>query len=150
MPKWLDMPPLWLAFFVAFAWLQSSYLSARLTFGGVWSDFLGGLLVGAGLVLIGLAAAEFRRHKTTIVPHNAPSRLIQSGIFKRTRNPIYLADVLILAGLILRWDAVLSLPLIPVCLWILEKRFITPEETLMRQAFRVEYAKYERKVRRWL
>lgn len=150
MPKWLDMPPIWLAFFVGLAWLQSSYFAYGLGFGGAWADFAGGLLVGGGLLLVALAAAEFRRHRTTIVPHNMPARLIQSGIFSRTRNPIYLADVLILTGLILRWDAVLSLPLIPVCLWILEKRFITPEETLMRQAFRAEFAKYERKVRRWV
>lgn len=150
MPKWLDMPPIWLAFFVAIAWVQSKYLSLGLGFGGAWATIAGGLLVSGGIVLVALAAFEFQRHKTTIIPHNTPAHLIQSGIFSHTRNPIYLADVLILAGLILRWDAVLSLPLVPVCLWILQKRFITPEETLMRQAFRAEFADYERKVRRWV
>lgn len=148
--KWIDIPPVWLAAAIALAWWQSTYLTYGLSFGGAWADFAGGLLVGGGFVLMALAFAEFRRHRTTVIPHNTPARLIQSGIYKRTRNPIYLGDVLILFGLILRWDAVLSLPLVPVFLWILEKRFITPEETLMRRAFRAEFAKYERKVRRWV
>lgn len=148
--KWIDLPPVWLVGFIALAWIQSTYYDAGLHFGGAWSDFLGGLMIGAGIILAFFALMEFRKHRTTVIPHHTPERLITTGIFARSRNPIYLADVLILAGLILRWDAVLSLPLIPVFLWILEKRFIVPEENRMRTAFKMEFAKYERKVRRWL
>ena len=110
----------------------------------------GRLLVGGGLVLMALAFAEFRRHRTTVIPHRQAERLIQSGIFRRTRNPIYLGDVLILAGLILRWDAVAALPLVPVLVWTLEKRFIIPEENRLRRKFRAEFARYCQKTRRWL
>ncbi|QGY00398.1 isoprenylcysteine carboxylmethyltransferase family protein [Roseovarius faecimaris] len=144
------MPPAWLALFIALAWVQSSYFGLGLHFGGGWADFVGGLLVGGGIIIVILAAIEFRRYRTTIVPKETPARLIQSSVFKRSRNPIYLADAMILAGLILRWDAVLSLPLVPVFVWLIEKRFILGEEARMRQIFRMEYAKYERKVRRWL
>jgi len=150
MLKWLDIPPVWLAACAAIAWWQSAHWPMGLGFGGAWADFAGGLLVGGGLVLIGLAFAEFRRHKTTVVPHREAERLIQTGIFKRTRNPIYLADLLILAGLILRWDAVLSLPLVPVLLWVLEVRFVTPEEDRLRRKFRMEFARYCEKTRRWV
>lgn len=150
MLKWIDIPPAWLAGFAGLAWGQSAFYPAGLGFGGAWADFAGGLLVGGGILLALLAFAEFRKHRTTVIPHNTPERLITTGIFARTRNPIYLGDVVILAGLILRWDAVLSLPLIPVFLWILEKRFIVPEETRMRRAFRAEFAKYESRVRRWV
>jgi len=101
-------------------------------------------------VLIALAASEFRRFRTTIVPHRDAERLIQSGIFTRSRNPIYLGDALILAGFILRWDAVLALPLIPVFVWIIEKRFIIPEEDRLRRKFRMDFAKYCEKTRRWV
>ncbi len=146
----VDVPPVWLTVFVAFAWIQSDYFSFGLGFGGAWADFAGGLLVGGGLVLLVIAAVEFRRHKTTIVPHETASTLIQSGIFSKTRNPIYLGDVLILAGLILRWDAVPSLALVPIFVWVLEKRFIIPEEDRMRRTFRTDFARYEAKVRRWV
>lgn len=147
--KWLDLPPVWLAGCVVLAWVQAHHWSLGLSFGGAWADLLGGLLVGGGLVLMLLAFAEFRKHRTTVMPHRLPSSLIQSGIFSRTRNPIYLGDALILVGLILRFDAVLALPLVPVFIWIIERRFIRSEEARMRLEFKVEFAKYERKVRRW-
>ncbi|HMB13226.1 MAG TPA: isoprenylcysteine carboxylmethyltransferase family protein [Roseovarius sp.] len=150
MLKWIDMPPVWLLAFLVVAWAQATHYPMALGFGETWADLLGGLLVGGGLLLIVMAAMEFRRYKTTIVPHETPERLIQSGIFKRSRNPIYLGDALILAGLILRWDAVLSLPLIPVFVWVIEKRFIIPEENRMRRTFRMEFARYCEKTRRWV
>jgi len=113
-------------------------------------DFAGGLLVGGGLVLVALAFAEFRRHKTTVIPHREADRLIQTGIFRRSRNPIYLADVLVLAGLILRWDAVLSLVLIPAFMALIEKRFIRGEEIRIRQEFGAAFDSYAARVRRWL
>lgn len=150
MLKWIDMPPVWLVGFLALTWIQATHYPMGLGFGETWADLLGGLLVGGGLLLIVMAAMEFRRYKTTIVPHETPERLIQSGIFKRSRNPIYLGDALILAGLILRWDAVLSLPLIPVFVWVIEKRFVIPEEDRMRRTFRMEFARYCEKTRRWV
>ncbi|SLN35227.1 hypothetical protein ROG8370_01435 [Roseovarius gaetbuli] len=143
------MPPVWLLAFLGLAWMQATYLPMWFDFGGAWSDLVGGLLVGGGVLLIVLAASEFRRHRTTIVPHQEAERLIQSGIFTRSRNPIYLGDALILAGLILRWDAVLALPLIPIFVWIIEKRFIIPEENRLRRKFRMDFAKYCDKTRRW-
>lgn len=145
----LDLPPVWLFGAVVVAWTQASWYSFNLSFGGAWSDFLGGLLVGGGIILTLLAIYEMRRHSTTVIPHKTPSHLVQSGIFSRSRNPIYLGDVLILAGLILRFDAVVSLPLIPVFVWILEKRFVIPEEGRMRREFRADWGRYEQKTRRW-
>lgn len=150
MLKWIDMPPVWLLAFLVTAWMQATYLPMWLDFGGAWADLAGGLLVGGGVLLVVLAATEFRRHRTTIVPHQEAERLIQSGIFTRSRNPIYLGDGLILAGFILRWDAVLALPLIPIFFWIIEKRFIIPEEDRLRRKFRMDFARYCEKTRRWL
>lgn len=150
MLKWIDMPPVWLLACLVLAWIQASYYALGLSFGGVWADFAGGILVGGGLLLMVLAFAEMRRHRTTIIPHETPERLVQTGIFSRTRNPIYMGDALILLGLILRWDAVLSLPLVPVFVWIVEKRFIEPEEDRMRRKFGMEFARYCQKTRRWI
>ena len=150
MLKSIDVPPVWLLGFLAVAWWQSVHFTLGLSFGGAWADLLGGLFLGAGLILLALAIVEFRRHRTTLHPHQESERLIQSGIFRRSRNPIYLGDVLILAGLILNWDAVLSLPLIPIFLWLLEKRFVIPEENRLRRQFRAEFARYCQKTRRWI
>lgn len=148
--KWVDVPPVWLAAFAAVAWLQARYADAGLSLIHPVTMLLGGVLVGAGLLLIGLATIEFRKHGTSIIPHREPDALIQSGIFRRSRNPIYLGDLMILAGLCLRWDAVLSLVLVPVLAFVLEKRFILPEEKRLRRAFRAEFARYAQKTRRWV
>ena len=150
MLKSIDLPPVWLALFLGLAWVQSSSFTYGLSFGGPVADLLGGLLVGAGLVLMALAIYEMRRHRTTIVPHRDASTMVQSGIFSRSRNPIYLGDVLILAGLILKWDAVLSLPLVPIFLWWIERHFIIAEEDRLRRKFRAEFARYCQKTRRWI
>lgn len=148
--KWIDLPPVWLAAMIGLAWAQARFAPVGLSFGGAWADFLGGLLVGGGLILMVLAVYEMRRARTTVIPHREAAKLVQSGIFSRSRNPIYLGDVLVLAGLILRFDAVLALPLVPVFLGILEKRFVIPEENRLRRKFRAEFARYCQKTRRWI
>ncbi len=148
--KWVDIPPVWLALCLVLGWWQSTYWTLGLGLGPVWADLLGGLLVGCGLLLNALAIYEFRRHRTTVIPHQAPTALITTGIFSRTRNPIYLGDALILAGFLLFWDAVLSLPLIPLFVWWIEKRFVVPEENRNRRIFRADFARYEQQTKRWL
>ena len=150
MLKWIDLPPVWLAAMIALAWAQATWLPLGLGFGGAWADFAGGILVGGGLILMVLAVHEMCRARTTVIPHREADKLVQSGIFSRSRNPIYLGDMLVLAGLILRLDAVLALPLVPVFLWILEKRFVIPEENRLRRKFRADFARYCQKTRRWI
>lgn len=148
--KWIDIPPVWLlaclvvASFVGQAQLFNLSLDHPIT------QVIAAVLIGAGLILMLLAITEMRRQNTTVIPHLEADRLVQSGIFKRSRNPIYLGDVLILAGLILRWDAIAALPLIPVLFWILETRFVLPEEDRLRRKFRQEFHRYTEKTRRWI
>ena len=149
-PRWIDLPPIWLAGFCALAWGQARVYPLNLEFPGAWVDLLGGLCVGGGIVLMALAFYEMRRQRTTVIPHREASQLVITGIFSRTRNPIYLGDTLVLTGLILYWDAVLALPLIPIFVWVIEKRVIVPEEDRLRRKFRLEFARYVEKVRRWV
>lgn len=146
----IDLPPVWLVGFAALAWVQARVLPMGLSLNGAVTDLLSGILIGGGIILAIMAVVEFRRHCTTVLPHETPSAMVQSGIYKRSRNPIYLGDVLILAGLILRFDAVLSLVLLPIFVWLLERRFIIPEEDRLRRTFRADFARYERKTRRWI
>ncbi|MBS0124152.1 methyltransferase family protein [Thetidibacter halocola] len=150
MRKWIDMPPIWLAAALALAWMQKTHFAYGLGFGPVWADLLGGTLVGAGILLMLLAIWEMRRHRTTVIPHREADRMVTTGIFSRTRNPIYLGDSLILVGMILYWDAVLALPLVPLFVWVIERRFIIPEEDRLRRKFRADFARYAQQVRRWL
>lgn len=112
--KWIDIPPVWLAGALVLAWWLSGAHPLGLSFGGLWADFLGGLCLAGGVLLMALGAAEMRKWRTTVMPHEEARHLVTTGIFARSRNPIYLGDVLILTGLILIWDAPLALVLIPI------------------------------------
>ena len=148
--KWIDIPPVWLLAAVIATWFIGQTQPFGLSLYFPITQLLGGLLVGAGIILMALAAMEMRKRRTTIIPHMEPDSLVTSGIFKLTRNPIYLGDAAILAGLAIRWDAVLALVLVPIFIWVIEKRFIIPEENMLRRKFRADFAHYEQKIRRWV
>ena len=148
--KWIDIPPVWLVFALLLTYGIAQVQPMALAFGNPVTDLLGGLLVGGGLVLILLAANEMRRRRTTIVPHMEADHLVTSGIFKRSRNPIYLGDALILAGLALRWEAPVALLLVPLFMFTITQRFILPEEDRLRRKFRADFARYCEATRRWL
>lgn len=141
---------MWLLACAVLAWLQAQHADLGFGFGSGWALPVGTGLVGLGLILVALALFEFARHRTTPIPHEAASHLITSGIFAVTRNPIYLADVLILTGLILRWDALLSAPLIPFLAWIIAIRFIRAEELRLERDFGDAFLRYKAATRRWL
>lgn len=150
MLKPLDKPPFWLLAFVLLAWGQARFLPLGLSLDHPVTDFVGGILVGGGLILIALAVVELRRAKTTLNPHGEASAMVTTGIFKRSRNPIYLGGVFLLLGLVLGLDAVAALPLVPIFFWVLETRFVVPEENFLRGRFRADFARYCQKTRRWV
>jgi protein-S-isoprenylcysteine O-methyltransferase Ste14 len=148
--KWINIPPVWLALAVASAWAIARVQPMAFRLGGPVTDLLGGLCVGGGIVLMLLAFIEMRKQQTTVVPHRDAARLVTSGIFRRSRNPIYLGDLLVLAGLCLRWNAPIALFLVALLMATLTQRFIIPEEDRLRRKFRAEFARYCQNTRRWL
>jgi len=148
--KWIDIPPVWLLAALTLAWQLSITRPFGLSLDFPITQLLGGILIGGGIILMLLAVMEMRKRRTTVIPHREAETLVTSGIFKRTRNPIYVGDALVLAGLALRWDAPLALVLVPIFIWIIERRFIIPEENMLRRKFRADFARYEQKTRRWV
>jgi len=139
-----DYPPVWLAGFAALAWGQARILPLP---GLLWP---GRVLVVLGLGVMLLAVWQFARARTTIVPHEVPSALVTSGVYGYSRNPIYLADVMILSGLCLIWGAWPSLLLVPVFGVVITRRFINPEESRLKARFGVEFDAWAARVRRWI
>lgn len=146
--KMIDLPPAWLALFAALAWMQAVYLPIGGF--GAWGNRAGLVLILLGLILMAVSILTMVAGRTTVIPHRDPDALITGGVFRFTRNPIYLADTAILTGLILRWDAVLSLLLIPVFVGVIQSRFILGEEARLRAAFGEAFDRYAAGTRRWL
>jgi protein-S-isoprenylcysteine O-methyltransferase Ste14 len=75
--------------------------------------------------------------------------MVTTGVFAWSRNPIYLADALMLLGAILWLDAVLALPLVAVFVWLIQTRFIRDEEARLTLAFGPEFDLWAARTRRW-
>jgi protein-S-isoprenylcysteine O-methyltransferase Ste14 len=104
-------------------------------------------------VVIGIAAVlGFRRAKTTINPlkPEASSALVVRGIYRRTRNPMYLAMLLVLIGWACIVANVAALVMLPLFVATLNRFQIGPEERALQARFGREFEEYKRTVRRWL
>jgi protein-S-isoprenylcysteine O-methyltransferase Ste14 len=147
MMHWIDMPPVWLAGAIALVWALDRFVP----FGGfgVLAAF-GPVLVVAGLVLVVGSVVQMTARRTTFIPKSAPAALVTTGFFRLCRNPIYLADALVLGGVILWWDAPLSLPVLPGFVLIITARFILAEEAVLRAAFGPAFEAWTARTGRWL
>ena len=119
--------------------------------------FAGQTFAAAALAFIGLlfslaGVLAFRRAHTTTNPMTpvATSSLVTSGLYQRSRNPMYVGFVLLL----LAWAVFLGNPLtvlvIGVFIWYLTRFQIIPEERALRSMFGAEYERYCQDVRRWI
>jgi protein-S-isoprenylcysteine O-methyltransferase Ste14 len=144
--KFLNLPPVWLIGFMAAAW-GLARLWAPLGDALVWP---GRGLIAVGIVLIVWSGLAFRRARTTIVPHQPPSALVEAGPYGFSRNPIYLADLVILAGWTLGLGAPLGLILLVPFREVLLRLFILPEEAVLERDLGPAYLDYKARVRRWL
>lgn len=142
----IDTPPVWLALCLALSWALGRIAPMPLPFAGA----AGWVLLALGLLFFAGALAEFARARTTVVPRREPSALITTGVFRLSRNPIYLGDALILAGLSLLWDAPLALLLVPAFMALVARRFIAGEEARLKAAFGADYDRWAARTRRWL
>lgn len=142
----LELPPVWLAAFAALAWASGRILPLALPYGAV----IGWGLILAGALMAVTAAAQMVLGRTTFIPRRDPAAMVTEGVFALTRNPIYLGDALVLAGVCLVSDALAALVLVPLFIRIITRRFILDEEDRLRRRFGVEFDRYAARVRRWL
>lgn len=147
LPGPLDLPPVWLALAIGLVWLLDALVPWGLF--GPSAGLFGAALAGAGLILMAAAALHMLARRTTVIPKNDPAALVTSGVFRLSRNPIYLADALILAGAILWWDVPHGVPLLIAFIALIQHRFILDEESRLRRLFGAEYDRYAARTGRW-
>ncbi len=111
---------------------------------------VGVVLITAGIGCIVLARREFAHFGQSMEPGQAISRVIQTGVFSISRNPLYLGIVIALSGTALvvnsLWVLALLIAAVILCHYIL----IAPEERYLENKFGGEYLAYTSSVRRWL
>ncbi|MDZ7806055.1 MAG: isoprenylcysteine carboxylmethyltransferase family protein [Gracilimonas sp.] len=119
--------------------------------------FEGGVIIGIGLMITGgligvLAVIEFARRSTTVNPHKPENtkEFVRSGVYTFSRNPMYLALLIVLISPVFYWANPFIIVVLPVFVWYLNEFQIKPEEEIMGQKFGDAFEEYKEKVRRWI
>jgi protein-S-isoprenylcysteine O-methyltransferase Ste14 len=107
-------------------------------------------LIIAGLLLDGMAAGLFRRRGTAVEPWKPSTALITDGLYRVSRNPIYLGFAITYLGFAIAMDSWVVLLLLLPCLAMVDRFVIQREERYLAARFGADYEAYRGKVRRWL
>lgn len=149
MVKRVIYPPIWLAFGLIAVFAANEFFPGP-RFTSLAGQVAGGVLILIGLVLLVNAGGLFKRAGTDLIPFRNVSALVTEGVYRFTRNPMYLGMVAVLLGCAVTVGASMALVVPPVFAVIVEARFIRPEEAMLRKLFPEEYAAYCERVRRWI
>ena len=149
MVKRIIYPPVWLAFGLVTVFLLNEYLPGT-RFTSLASQAVGGVFIVLGLLLLVISNGAFVRAGTDAIPFRNVTALVTTGVYRYTRNPMYLGMTAVLLGCAVTVGSSLAL-LVPVVFAIIvEWRFIRPEEDMLRGLFPQEFPAYCARVRRWL
>ena len=149
-PDVVAPPPFIFLGAVAVGLLFQALLPARLFGNAVPARMFGGVLVLVGLTLSTLVVRYFRRAGTPVSPRYASRQLVASGPYRFSRNPDYVGQALTVVGLALLFDIPwVLIAIVPA--WLLVRYgVVAREEEYLQALFGEEYARYRRRVRRWL
>ena len=148
----LKMPPLAVgALLAGLMWLVSRAVPG-LNFVFPGRKLLALSFVVAGVIIIVVGVASFRRAKTTINPMKpeSSSSLVLSGIYRFSRNPMYLGFFLALAGWAVFLSNALAFVFLPAFIFYMNRFQIEPEEKALARKFGQEFVAYKSRLRRWL
>jgi protein-S-isoprenylcysteine O-methyltransferase Ste14 len=111
--------------------------------------------VGSAILICGVVGVSFAirtvwRAQTPVDPYKPTTAIVTDGLFRFSRNPIYVSDTLLYVGLSLALNAWWALALTPLLVWIMHLGVITREEEYLERKFGDDYLRYKRQVRRWL
>lgn len=144
-------PPLWAALFIA----ATYWLSLVLPFAQDLPEWrhkpAGAIVIAAALALLFLSMGQFFFAGTQLLP-NSPvnDKLVTGGVYAITRNPMYLALMILTLGVAM-WVGQPLMYLSPLLTYLLADRVFVPfEEAKMRRQFGAAFDDYCRRVRRWL
>ena len=112
----------------------------------------GSFMIISGLIIILSAIILFKKYQTTITPLNPSNatKLITDGIYKFSRNPMYLGLLLVLVGISIILNLTGGFFFILLFILYINLFQIIPEENAMVDLFKDEFLEYKKNVRRWI
>jgi len=142
-------PPIIALMFIVIAYFLGRFVPLPLPVPGILRS-IGLVLTFVGFLLGIGAFMEFRRARTTLDPHGSSKQVVTSGIYRFTRNPIYLGFLLMVIGLPLNSGLYWGIVMAPFYVFIMNGLIIQHEEAYLERKFGETYTSYTSRVRRWL
>ena len=112
--------------------------------------WIGALVVAPGALLLAVANDTLRGAGENPLPWTATNRVLDSGLYSYTRNPMYLGMALVALGLAIILHSVMGILLVPVAMAVVGGTVIDREEAYLEGKFGEPYRAYLTRVRRWL
>lgn len=126
-------------------------LLLAMSVGSAFTDWWGSVPLGLGSVLLFACVREFYvAGRGTLAPWAPPSALVVTGPYQRTRNPMYVAVVLILLGWAVGFHSGPIAVYAVVVLVAFHLRVVLYEEPQLAKTFADDWTRYRQRVRRWL
>jgi len=142
-------PPAYLLIFLLIVLALQFLLPLTKIVPSPWNAF-GVIFLIAGIVINLQADGLFHRAGTTVQPDGEPSALVTQGIFRLSRNPMYLGFTLVLFGSAFLFGTLTPFLTVPAFMLLVERRFILAEERTLEKEFQQSYLDYKKAVRRWI
>lgn len=110
----------------------------------------GGIALLAGVSVMFAGTSRFRQLGNNLEPWKHANQIVSSGIYRFTRNPMYLGMTLLYLGLTLWFRSSWAVILLPVVVLVIRTQVIAREERYLAVKFGEEYLDYKARVRRWI
>jgi len=144
-------PPIYMLLTVGLMWCFHRFFPMFELISAPWNQF-GIVIMFVALFTDGLSLLQFFRVHTSINPlrPEKASTLVTTGMYRLTRNPMYMGLLLLLVGWGVFLGSLLPFACIPLFIFVLTRQQIIPEELILEQKFGQQYHDYKVSVRRWL
>jgi len=148
----LRIPPVLVTLMVAFFMKLAANLFPEVSIVVGFSDPVSWVLLGVGALVSLVGVVAFKSAKTSVNPikPDGNSKLVTSGIYRISRNPMYLGFLIALIGIAVYLTNLFSLLLCGVFVMYMNRFQIRPEERALKSLFGKEYINYKIRTRRWL
>lgn len=143
------LPPHYLLGAVLLSLALDRWLPVAHLWGRPWTLLGGGIIIAAIVVNLYLAIG-FRRRSTTIIPFQESTVLITDGLYRFSRNPIYVSMVVLLCGVAIALGSLSPWLVPPIFAATVSRQIIQHEEAMLTENFGDQYRDYCQRVRRWL
>ena len=146
----IALPPLIFLGFLAAAAVLEAVVPLLLAAHAFTRYLAGAALAAGGFVMIAMGTRRFLAAGTNIPPTLPTTALVVDGIYRQTRNPLYLGTTLIYLGLGVAAGSLWAIGLVVPLMWVINVGVVAREERYLERKFGDAYRAYKARVRRWV